>query len=51
MSEGEALEDLLDEFNDTEGVTLPHGGSGFGRSAGWTNLASRDIPPRECRGA
>jgi hypothetical protein len=33
MPEGGAFEDLLDEFNDTEGVTLPHGGSGFGRSA------------------
>jgi len=27
------FEDLLDEFNDTDGVTLPRGGSGFGRSA------------------
>ena len=26
-------EDLLGEFSDTDGVTLPHGGSGFGRSA------------------
>ena len=29
----EKYEDLLDAFNDTDGVTLPAGGSGFGRSA------------------
>ena len=29
----ERYEDLLDAFNDTDGVTLPTGGSGFGRSA------------------
>jgi hypothetical protein len=29
----ERYEDLLGEFSDTDGVTLPHGGSGFGRSA------------------
>src|SRR5580704_19227855 len=27
------FEDLLGEFSDIDGVTLPHGGSGFGRSA------------------
>jgi len=27
------FEDLVGEFNDTEGVTPPRGGSGFGRSA------------------
>ena len=27
------FEDLVTEFNDVEGVTLPRGGSGFGRSA------------------
>jgi TfoX/Sxy family transcriptional regulator of competence genes len=27
------FEELLGEFSDTDGVTLPHGGSGFGRSA------------------
>ncbi len=27
------FEDLAGEFSDTDGVTLPHGGSGFGRSA------------------
>jgi hypothetical protein len=26
------FEDLLSEFSDTDGVTLPHGGGGFGRS-------------------
>jgi hypothetical protein len=29
----ERFEDLVGEFNDTDGVTLPRGGSGFGRSA------------------
>lgn len=33
MTPEERFQELLDEFNDTEGVTLPHGGSGFGRSA------------------
>jgi hypothetical protein len=27
------FEDLLGEFSDIDGVTLPHGGTGFGRSA------------------
>ena len=27
------FEDLVSEFSDTDGVTLPHGGGGFGRSA------------------
>jgi len=27
------FEDLVGEFNDTDGVTLPRGGGGFGRSA------------------
>src|SRR5215469_15516047 len=27
------FEDLLGEFSDIDGVTLPHGGGGFGRSA------------------
>lgn len=27
------FEELLGEFSDIDGVTLPHGGSGFGRSA------------------
>jgi hypothetical protein len=27
------FEDLVTEFSDTDGVTLPHGGGGFGRSA------------------
>ena len=27
------FEDLVSEFNDTDGVTLPHGGGGVGRSA------------------
>ena len=27
------FEDLLGEFSDIDGVTLPHGGSGFGRGA------------------
>ncbi len=27
------FEDLVGEFSDTDGVVLPHGGSGFGRSA------------------
>ena len=27
------FEDLVTEFNDAEGVTLPRGGGGFGRSA------------------
>ena len=27
------FEDLLGEFTDIDGVTLPHGGGGFGRSA------------------
>lgn len=26
------FEDLVSEFSDTDGVTLPHGGGGFGRS-------------------
>jgi hypothetical protein len=29
----ECFEELLGEFSDTDGVTLPRGGSGFGRSA------------------
>jgi hypothetical protein len=29
----ERFEDLVGEFNDTDGVTPPQGGSGFGRSA------------------
>lgn len=29
----ERFEDLVGQFNDTEGVTLPRGGGGFGRSA------------------
>jgi hypothetical protein len=29
----ERFEDLVCEFNDTDGVTLPRGGGGFGRSA------------------
>ena len=29
----ERFEDLVGEFNDTDGVTLPRGGGGFGRSA------------------
>jgi hypothetical protein len=29
----ERFEDLVGEFNDTDGVALPRGGSGFGRSA------------------
>jgi hypothetical protein len=29
----ERFEELLGEFSDTDGVTLPPGGSGFGRSA------------------
>jgi len=29
----ERFEDLLGEFSDTDGVTLPHGGGGFGRTA------------------
>lgn len=29
----ERYEELLGEFVDTDGVSLPHGGSGFGRSA------------------
>jgi TfoX/Sxy family transcriptional regulator of competence genes len=33
VSSQERYEDLLDGFNDVEGVTLPAGGSGFGRSA------------------
>ena len=27
------FEDLVSEFSDTDGVTLPHGGGGFGRCA------------------
>ena len=27
------FEDLVSEYSDTDGVTLPHGGGGFGRSA------------------
>jgi hypothetical protein len=29
----ELFEELVGEFNDTDGVTLPRGGGGFGRSA------------------
>jgi hypothetical protein len=29
----ERFEDLVTEFNDVDGVTLPRGGAGFGRSA------------------
>jgi hypothetical protein len=29
----ERFEDMLGEFSDIDGVSLPHGGSGFGRSA------------------
>ena len=33
MKAEERYEDLLDAFNDVDGVTLPAGGSGFGRSS------------------
>jgi hypothetical protein len=33
LTPAERFEDLVGEFNDTDGVTLPRGGSGFGRSA------------------
>lgn len=33
MTPEQRYEDLLDAYNDTDGVTLPGGGSGFGRSA------------------
>ena len=33
MKAEERYEDLLDAFNDVDGVTLPPGGSGFGRSS------------------
>jgi hypothetical protein len=33
MKAEERYGDLLDAFNDVDGVTLPAGGSGFGRSA------------------
>jgi hypothetical protein len=32
-SPAERFEDLVGEFNDIDGVTLPRGGAGFGRSA------------------
>jgi len=32
-SAAERFEDLVGEFNDIDGVTLPRGGGGFGRSA------------------
>ncbi len=32
-TQAQRFEDLVDEFNDTDGVTPPRGGSGFGRSA------------------
>ena len=33
LNPADRYEELVGEFNDTEGVTLPRGGSGFGRSA------------------
>jgi hypothetical protein len=33
MTPRSRFEDLVDEFNDVEGVTPPRGGSGFGRGA------------------
>jgi hypothetical protein len=33
MSQQERFENLVDTFNDVDGVTLPPGGGGFGRSA------------------
>ena len=33
LPSAERFEDLVGEFSDTDGVTLPRGGSGFGRSA------------------
>lgn len=33
MDAHERYEELTAHFSDTEGVTLPHGGKGFGRSA------------------
>jgi hypothetical protein len=33
MTPEERFEDMVGAFCDTEGVTLPHGGGGFGRSA------------------
>jgi hypothetical protein len=33
LTPDERFENLVGEFNDTDGVTLPRGGSGFGRSA------------------